>query len=96
MGKYYFTKDGFLHGLGEAPDGMEALQCPPGYELHLGDPPGTLQPPPPPQIALNYADQRWNEYPDIRDQLDAIWKGGAEMEAMRQRVLSVKAKYPKA
>jgi len=38
---------------------------------------------------------RVKNYPRISDQLDAIWKGGEEMEAMRQRVLAVKAKWPK-
>jgi hypothetical protein len=38
---------------------------------------------------------RVRNYPRISDQLDAIWKGGEEMEAMRQRVLAVKEKWPK-
>lgn len=33
-------------------------------------------------------------YPPIEEQLDALWKGGADADAMRQRVLAVKAKYP--
>lgn len=43
----------------------------------------------------SYEKQRAAAYPSIADQLDAIWKGGEEMEAMRQRVLDVKARYPK-
>lgn len=42
-----------------------------------------------------YAQKRREEYPPITDQLDAIWKGGADLDAMRAQVLSVKAKYPK-
>lgn len=45
--------------------------------------------------SLSYAEKRRLEYPPIGDQLDAIWKGGAEAEAMLQQVLAVKAKYPK-
>jgi hypothetical protein len=44
---------------------------------------------------LSYADKRFMEYPSIGDQLDALWKGGNEAEAMRLRVLAVKEKYPK-
>jgi hypothetical protein len=43
--------------------------------------------------AYKYA--RAAEYPPIGDQLDAIWKGGAEAEAMLAKVQAVKAKYPK-
>jgi hypothetical protein len=46
-------------------------------------------------VAGLYADRRRYEYPDISDQLDAFWKGGDAAEAMRQRILAVKAKFPK-
>jgi hypothetical protein len=42
-----------------------------------------------------YARNRKTEYPDIGDQLDAIWKGGEEADAMKIIVNQVKAKYPK-
>lgn len=42
-----------------------------------------------------YKYQRAAEYPSIGDQLDALWKGGAEAEAMLAKVQAVKAKYPK-
>lgn len=45
--------------------------------------------------ALSYAEKRRLEYPPIGDQLDALWKGGAEAEAMLERIKAVKAKYPK-
>lgn len=35
------------------------------------------------------------EYPSIAEQLDALWKGGAEADAMRERVLAVKTKHQK-
>lgn len=38
---------------------------------------------------------REDAYPDIRDQLDAAWKGGEDAEAMRQLIISIKEKYPK-
>ena len=43
--------------------------------------------------AYKYA--RAKEYPPIGDQLDALWKGGTEAEAMLAKVQAVKAKYPK-
>lgn len=42
-----------------------------------------------------YAEKRQMEYPFIGDQLDALWKGGAEAEAMLEQIKAVKAKYPK-
>ncbi len=44
--------------------------------------------------ATAYKEKRSAEYPSVGDQLDAIWKGGADMELMRQTILAVKAKYP--
>lgn len=42
-----------------------------------------------------YAEKRKAEYPSLADQLDAIWKGGSDMEAMRQTIAGIKVKYPK-
>jgi hypothetical protein len=42
-----------------------------------------------------YIAKRQAEYPPIGDQLDALWKGGAEAEAMLAKVQAVKQKYPK-
>ena len=42
-----------------------------------------------------YIFKRLAEYPSIGDQLDALWKGGAEAEAMLAKVQAVKQKYPK-
>jgi hypothetical protein len=42
-----------------------------------------------------YIAKRAQEYPAIGDQLDALWKGGAEAEAMLAKVQAVKQKYPK-
>jgi len=42
-----------------------------------------------------YKTKRAAEYPPIGDQLDALWKGGAEAEAMLAKVQAVKNKYPK-
>lgn len=42
-----------------------------------------------------YIDKRHAEYPPITDQLDAIWKGGADMETLRGKVAAVKARHPK-
>ena len=51
--------------------------------------------PAPVERVVTYREQRIAEYPPLSDQIDAIMKGGADLEAMRQRVLAVKAKYPK-
>jgi hypothetical protein len=45
--------------------------------------------------AKEYQRKRASEYPSIGDQLDALWKGGAEAEAMLAKVQAVKNKYPK-
>jgi len=47
------------------------------------------------RVKVDYREKRRPEYPPIEEQLDAIWKGGAEMDAMRLRVLAVKARFPK-
>jgi hypothetical protein len=45
--------------------------------------------------AEDHAIVRRNSYPQIADQLDALWKGGDAANEMRARVLAVKEKYPK-
>lgn len=45
--------------------------------------------------ATAYKYQRATEYPDIGDQLDALWKGGDAAAEMLAKVQAVKAKYPK-
>ena len=42
-----------------------------------------------------YEFRRKNAYPNIADQLDAIWKGGEDLELMKSKVLAVKTKNPK-
>jgi hypothetical protein len=44
---------------------------------------------------MTYAEKRYLEYPPVTDQLDAVWKGGADAEAMRARIQEIKNKYPK-
>jgi hypothetical protein len=44
---------------------------------------------------MNYAQKRAIEYPPIAEQLDAVWKGGADAESMRTRIQEIKNKYPK-
>lgn len=51
-----------------------------------------LRPKPP---VPTYADLRRAEYPPIGDQLDALWKGGADAAAMKESIDGVKARYPK-
>ena len=47
------------------------------------------------QITQDAIKLRRAEYPPIEDQLDALWKGGEDAQAMRSRVLAVKEKFPK-
>lgn len=47
------------------------------------------------RVKQDYAELRRSEYPELRDQLDALWKGGVDLEAMRYKVLQVKQKYAK-
>jgi len=46
------------------------------------------------QLQECYTMRKMN-YPSLADQLDAFWKGGEEAELMKQKVLSVKARFPK-
>jgi hypothetical protein len=46
-------------------------------------------------VGQSYRHLRRAEYPPIADQIDALWKGGAERASMEARVLAVKAKFPK-
>ena len=45
--------------------------------------------------ALEYKDKRRNEYPDIGDQLDDLFKAGAFSTEMTATLQAVKDKYPK-
>ena len=46
--------------------------------------------------AAQYQRQRSNEYPDIGDQLDALYKAGAFPDDMAAKIKAVKDKYPKS
>lgn len=39
---------------------------------------------------------RAREYPAMREQLDAFWKGGSDADAMRDKIAAIKTKYPKS
>jgi hypothetical protein len=47
------------------------------------------------KVKQDYAELRRKDYPDIGDQLDALWKGGTALEEMARKVAAVKEKYPK-
>lgn len=47
------------------------------------------------RIAQDVLALRAKAYPPLAEQLDALWKGGAEADAMRERVRAVKARLPK-
>lgn len=44
---------------------------------------------------MQYYRDRKNAYPDIGDQLDALWKGGEAYNAMLAQIQAVKAAFPK-
>jgi hypothetical protein len=46
-------------------------------------------------VPVDYADRRREEYPSLADQLDALWKGGADAEAMRKKITEIKERFPK-
>jgi hypothetical protein len=72
-----------IHGLVQAEDVTPRVSVPTMDELQA-------------LMALHqYYESRAKEYPPITDQLDAIMKGGTALEEMRQRCMTVKAKYPK-
>lgn len=43
----------------------------------------------------DYRESRAMAYPPIAEQLDALWKGGEALEAMRQQIMAVKKRFPK-
>ena len=45
--------------------------------------------------AIKYRDERKNQYPDIGDQLDDLYKKGAFSTEMAAKIKSVKDSYPK-
>lgn len=45
-------------------------------------------------LADDWHSLRADAYPSIKDQLDAMWKGGADADAMAAKVQAVKDKYP--
>lgn len=46
-------------------------------------------------LAHDWQALRADEYPSLKDQLDAMWKGGKAAEEMAVLVQAVKEKYPK-
>ena len=47
------------------------------------------------QGLMTYGEKRREEYPDIREQLDDLFKAGAFSTAMTARIQAVKDRYPK-
>lgn len=43
----------------------------------------------------SYEVRRAREYPSLRDQMDALWKGGEAEDEMRRKIMAVKARHPK-
>ena len=91
---YYVVKDGYLVEKGATTDKNIARRLEKGEDIRVGYPAADI-PIKPAEIVDDYQRRRRKEYPSIEEQLDAIWKGGADMEAMRQRINGVKKKHPK-
>jgi len=47
------------------------------------------------EAKVAYRELRAKAYPPVGDQLDALWKGGAEQAAMKAAIDKVKSDYPK-
>ena len=47
------------------------------------------------EAKVAYRELRAKAYPPVGDQLDALWKGGAEQAAMKAVIDKVKSDYPK-
>ena len=47
------------------------------------------------EAKVAYRAQRAKAYPPVGDQLDALWKGGADQAAMKAAIDKVKSDYPK-
>ena len=47
------------------------------------------------ESAMGFSEKRRRSYPPIGDQLDALWKGGEDAEAMKAIVNKVKSDNPK-
>jgi hypothetical protein len=45
-------------------------------------------------LSDNWSELRADAYPPIKDQLDAMWKGGSAADEMAAKVQAVKDKYP--
>lgn len=45
--------------------------------------------------AIAYKEKRAAEYPSIPDQLDALFKGGSDFDAMKSTIEAIKKKHPK-
>ena len=43
----------------------------------------------------DYYALRSREYPDLKEQLDAVFKGGDALEDMRLKITEIKSRYPK-
>lgn len=78
---YNYATDG--EPLNPMPDGAECRECTVVETEH-----GRF-------IADDHRALRRPLYPPIADQLDALWKGGDDLEQMRERVLAVKRAHPK-
>jgi hypothetical protein len=81
----------------EVPGSMAWMDC--SAECKAGEwevVDGNLQAIPEPEDTRIYSDFRRNEYPEIGDQLDALFHAGVFPAEMAAEIQAVKDKYPKA
>ena len=76
------TRDGVITEFpGGIPSDADIATWTTEYEAHLA--------------AIAYVAKRVEAYPEIGDQLDALWKGGDDQAAMKVIVDKVKSDFPK-
>ena len=98
MGKYYLTDGTCLYGTGECQDGMEDQMGFGRLTSVAGNPPDNLPCPAPPEPS--YRKQRSEAYPDVGQQLDALWHAMQDgtlpkAEPFFSSILAVKQRFPK-
>lgn len=85
-GKYLGIYDG-----AKAPDGAEEVPCVPSHGFDMWDREAKVWVP-----SGNYMAARAMAYPPLVDQIEALIKGGSDLDAMRDKIAAIKAKFPKA
>lgn len=79
----------------QPPQGLRVLEGRYHPSTHIIKNNEPQQKPPEPPKPKTYQQRRLLEYPDISEQLDAIFKGGNDFIEMRNRIMDIKKRNPK-